>query len=112
MTKLFTLEGVSIAEIIDIKLENIIRNRPFENESPDEEQCDDWCEEGAGVTETYKRSCMVIVPSDHLDAFLREASRINISDWTQALLDRVDDEGSVEDIKDEVSKICSLSTGE
>lgn len=111
LTKLFTLEGVSIAEVIDIKLENVIQNRPFENESPDEEQCDDWCEEGAGVTETYKRSCMVIVPSDHLDAFLCNASRINISDWTQALLDRVEDEGSVEDVKDEVSKISSLCTG-
>ena len=110
LTKLFTLEGVCIAEIMDMEPESVIQNQPFENLSPDDEQCD----EVYGVTEVkkiYKSSCMVIVPSDHLDAFLRKASILKISDWIQALLDRVEDEGSVEDVKDKVSKICSLSTG-
>ena len=80
LTKLFTLEGVSIAEVLDIEPENVTQNQPFENEPADDEQCDDWYEEGTAVTKIYKRSCMVIVPSDHLDAFLRKASRLNISD--------------------------------
>lgn len=111
LAKLFNMEGVCIAEGLDIEQDDIIQNQPFENESPDDEQCDDPFEEGAEVTETYKRSCVVIVPSDRLDAVLRKASRVNTSDWTQALLDRTEDEGSVEDVKDELLKICSLSTG-
>lgn len=111
LEKLFTLEGLCIAETLDVEQDSIIQDQPFENRSPDDEQCDDWDEEGSGWTGTYKRSCVVIVPSDHVDAFLRKASRLNISDWTQATLDRLADEGSVEDVKNEVLKICSLSTG-
>ncbi len=111
LSKLFTLEGVCIAETLDVEQDSIIQNQPFENVSPDDEHYDDWFEEGAELTETYKRSCVVIVPSDFLDAFLRKASRLNISDWTHALLDRIEDEGSVKDVKDEVLRICSLSTG-
>lgn len=111
LVKLFTLEGVCIAEDLDVEQDNIIQDQPFENESPDEEQCDDWFEEGAEMTETYKRSCAVIVPSDRLDAVLRKASRLNISDWMQALLEKTEDEGSVKEVKDEILMICSLSTG-
>ena len=111
LAKLFTPEGVCIAETLDVGQDSIIQNKPFEDEHPDDEQYDDWDEEGGEVTETYKRSCVIVVPSDHLDAFLRKASKLNISDWTHALLDKIEDEGSVEGIKDEVLRICSLSTG-
>ncbi|CAF9908337.1 hypothetical protein IMSHALPRED_006643 [Imshaugia aleurites] len=111
LVKLFTLEGVCIAENLDVEQGSVVQIEPFGNESPDDEQCDDWYEEGAAITKTYQRSCVVIVPSDHLDAFLRKASRLNISDWMQALLDTIEDEGSVEGVKDEAFKICSLSTG-
>lgn len=111
LAKLFTLEGVCIAETFDVEQDSIIQDQPFENQPPDDEQCDDYHEGGAGLTEIYKRSCVVIVPSDHLDAFLRKASTLNISDWTQALLDRIEDEDSVEDVKDELLEICSLSNG-
>lgn len=111
LAKLFTLEGVCIAENLDVEQDSIIQNQPFENESPDEEQCDDWYEEGGELTEIYKRSCVVIVPSDRLDVYLRKASRLNISVWMQALLGKIEDEDSVEDVKNEVLKICSLSIG-
>ena len=111
LAKFFTLEGVCIAESLDMEQDNIIQEKPFEDETPDDEQCDDPFDEGAEVTETYKRSCVVIVPSDHLDAYLRRASRLNISDWTEALLEKTEDEGSVEDVKDRFAMICSLSAG-
>ena len=111
LAKVFTLEGVCIAESLDIEQDDIIQSQPFEGEPPDEEECDDSFEESGEVTETYKRSCVVIVPSEHLDAFLHKASRLNISDWMQALLERIRNEGSVEDVKNELLRICSLSTG-
>ena len=111
LAKLFTIDGVCIAETLEVEQDSIIQDQPFEDQSPDDEQCDDWCEEGAEVTEIYKRSCVVIVPSDDLDEFLRKALILNISDWTHALLDRIEDKGSVEEVKDELLKICSLSTG-
>lgn len=111
LAKIFTVEGVCIAEGLEIEQDDIIQDRPFKNESPDDEHCDDEFDEGAEVTEIYKRSCVVIVPSDHLDAFLRKALRLNISDWTQALLSRIGVEGSLEDVKDELLRIGSLSTG-
>lgn len=111
LAKLFTLEGVCIAETLEVEQDSVIQDQPFENQYPDDEQCDDGFEEAAEVTEIYKRSCVVIVPSDHLDAFLRKASRLNNLDGTDALLDRIENKGSVEDFKDELLKICSLSTG-
>ena len=111
LVKLITLEGVCIAENSEVEQDNIIQDQPFKNESPDDEQCDDCYEEGAPMTEIYRRSCVVIVPSDRLDAFLRKASTLNTSDWMHALLDRIDDEGSGEDVKDEILRTCSLSTG-
>ena len=110
ITKLYTLEGVCIAEGLDIERDDVIQSQPFEGDSPDEEECDDWCSESGKVTETYKRSCVVVVPSQHLDTVLHKASRLNVSDWLQALLERFRDEGNAEDIRNELSNTCSLSS--
>ncbi|KAL8880736.1 MAG: hypothetical protein Q9198_001915 [Flavoplaca austrocitrina] len=74
LTKLFTPDGVCIAEDIEIDKQAIIYDNPFEDDSPNHEESEGWlCNKDATCTEFYRESCLVIVPKQKHGSLLNRA---------------------------------------
>ena len=111
LKKLFNSSGVCIAEDLEIEEETVIQENPFEGAYPDHEESEGWLgNEDATYTTFYRRSCLVVVPHQNLDAFLGKASDLKIEDWTRALMRQLEDNDSVEEAKNELLKACSIAT--
>ncbi|KAL8837568.1 MAG: hypothetical protein Q9176_005624 [Flavoplaca citrina] len=109
LTKLFTPNGVCIAEHISIEQEAIIQDNPFEGDYPDHEESEGWLgNEDATCNEFYRRSCLVIVPENKNKSFLNRAISLKTGDWTDVLLQQLDDGMKADAAKNELVNDCSL----
>ncbi|KAL8884709.1 MAG: hypothetical protein Q9215_007305 [Flavoplaca cf. flavocitrina] len=109
LTKLFTPNGVCIAEHISIEQEAIIQDNPFEGDYPDHEESEGWLgNEDATCTEFYRRSCLVILPENKNKSFLNRAISLKTGDWTNVLLQQLDDGMKADAAKNELVNVCSL----
>ncbi|KAL9036192.1 MAG: hypothetical protein Q9180_004438 [Flavoplaca navasiana] len=109
LTKLFTPNGVCIAEHITIDKEAIIQDNPFEGDYPDHEESEGWLgNEDATCTEFYRRSCLVIVPENKYNSFLNRAIRLKTGDWTDVLLQQLNDGMKADAAKNELLNVCLL----
>ncbi|KAL8869539.1 MAG: hypothetical protein Q9174_004199 [Haloplaca sp. 1 TL-2023] len=109
LTKLFTTDGVCIAESIDIDKEAVTLDDPFDGWSPDDEESEGgYDDEGPSCTEYYRRSCLVVVPEKQFNSFLNRASRLKFREWANALLLRMDDKAQAVTARTELLQICPL----
>ncbi|KAL9629013.1 MAG: hypothetical protein Q9204_005521, partial [Flavoplaca sp. TL-2023a] len=110
LTDIFTLDGMRIAEHIDIDKQAIIQDKPFEDDSPDDEESESLDFGHARRNEYYRRSCLVLVPGQHHISFLNRARNLNTREWTNRLLHQMDNSTQVEKARAELFKVCSLIT--
>ena len=111
LNKLFTPDGLCIAENLQIEKEAIVQEDPFDGESPDDEESEGWLgNEDASPTQFYRRSCLVVVPRQHFGSFLSRGTTLNVNDWTGALLRQMENNEDIEGAKDELLRICPLAT--
>ena len=108
LEELFTMEGVLVAEKVEISKHDVIQSDIFESEVSSDEDYEAWLED-AGLDQ---RVCLVVVPRARLDGFLSKAVSIKIHGWTQSLLGKIRNDEDVLGTKEELLKICSAAGGE
>ena len=108
LEELFTMEGVCVAEKVEISKHDVIQSDTFEGEISADEDYEAWLEE-AGLDH---RICLVVVPRARLDGFLSQAVSIKMHGWTQSLLAKIGNDEDVMGTKEELLKICSAASGE
>ena len=107
---LFALDGTCIARSINVEEEAIIQENPFDGQSPDAEESEGWLgNEDAAYTEIYRSTCLVIVQEGAVEQFFSRASRLEISNWTNALLRRMENTAETDMVKAEFLKVCALA---
>ena len=108
LEELFTMEGVLVAEKVEISKHDVIESDLFEGEVSDDEDYEPWLED-AGIEQ---RICLVVVPRARLDGFLSKAVSIKMHGWAQSLLGKIGNDEDVLGTKEELLKICSAAGGE
>ena len=108
LEELFTMEGVFVAEKVEISKHDVIQGDIFEGEVSAYEDYEAWRED-AGLDQ---RICLVVVPRARLDGFLSKAVSIKMHGWTHSLLGKIGNDEDVMGTKEELLKICSAVSGE
>ena len=111
LTDVFTPDGMRIAEHIAIDKQAIIQDEPFKDHSPDDEESESLDFGHARRNDYHRRSCLVLVPTQHYNSFLYRASNFHTREWTNRLLLQMDNSTQVEKARAELFKVCSLITG-
>ena len=108
LEELFTMEGVIVAEKVEISKHDVIQCDMFEGEASDDEDYEAWLEDAV----FDQRICLVVVPRARLDGFLSNAVSIKMHEWAQSLLGKIRNDEDVLGTKEELLKICSAAGGE
>ena len=108
LEELFTMEGILVAEKVEISKHDVTQSDIFEDEVSAHGGYEAWLED-AGLDQ---RVCLVVVPRARLDGFLSKAVSIKMHGWTQSLLGKVRNDEDVLGTKEELLKICSAAGGE
>ena len=108
LEELFTMEGVLVAEKVEISNHDVIQSNISEGEFAADEDNEAWPED-AGLDQ---RICLVVVPRARLDGFLSKAVSIKMHGWVQSLLGKIRNDEDVLGTKEELLKICSAAGGE
>ena len=108
LEELFTMEGVLVAEKVEISKHDVIQSNISDGEVSADEDYEDWPEDAV----LDQRICLVIVPRARLDGFLSKAVSIKMHGWAQSLLGKIRNDEDVMGTKEELLKICSAAGGE
>ena len=108
LEELFTMEGVLVAEKVEISKHDVIQSDIFKGEVSADEDDEDWPEDAV----LDQGICLVVVPRARLDGFLKKAVSIKMHGWAQSLLGKIRNHENVLGTKEELLKMCSAAGGE
>ncbi|KAG8533044.1 uncharacterized protein KY384_001827 [Bacidia gigantensis] len=111
LTKVFTPEGVMIAENLFSHRKDIIEDISYEDEDPDDEECDYTGNEDCPISQTYRRSCVFLTPPVHDSQIWMDTYQIDFATWITFLLQKISDKQSEGICKNQLWSILHLASG-